>query len=354
MSWIGISTGRRAVVAPDAPGRGADPLLPTGTLTIELQVAADAGRRQTVIELDRHDGWQRRFRIVLDPEGGMFLEHRQGGAVVRTVLEFDRPERDATLRLTLGWHAPDRLGLLSAENLDSGDLVQTLFADPHPWPRDDISALIRAEGCRIDPSVTLIAVSDRVSPVGPCTGLAAGAAVTTPEGAVAVQNLRAGDTVLTPQNGFQSVRAVTGRVVPALGRFAPVRLRAPFFGLTRDLVSAPDHRLLVSGADAEYLFGADSVLVEARHLARMAAVPEAPRSPTIRYVQVLLDSHDCLSVGGAWAESLYLGHLADRPLRHATSVVAGLPAAKLPRHTRIASPQLCRYEAMVLVSAMCA
>ena len=355
MSWIGISTGRRAVLLPDTGVPEPAALLPTGTILIELQFNAEDGRRQTVIDLDRTTDWPRRFRVLLGAEGEMLVEYRQGSMISTFALQFPKPDHEANLRITLAWHAPERVGLMTLENLDTGQQRQSVFADPHPWPPDDFAALIRmGEDCTVDPSITLLACSDGVEPVGLNAGFAAGTLIDTAAGAKPAEALRRGDLVLTSERGWQPVRHVVSHDVPAYGRFAPVRLRAPFFGLKRDLTVAPDHRLMITGADAEYLFGTDAVLVEARHLARMASAPLRAGRKTVRYVQILLETHDCLSVAGAWGESLYIGDLADHPTRHAASALAGIATCDLPHHTRIASPQLRGYEAMVLVSALCA
>jgi hypothetical protein len=285
----------------------------------------------------------------------MLVEYRQDAQVTKARLRFAQPDRDANLRITLTWHAPRRIGLMTLENHDTGEQSQSVFADPHPWPLDDFAALIElGDNCSVCPTTTLLACSDAVEPVGLRTGFAAGTKIDTAAGPRAVERLRPGDVVQTSEHGMQPIRRTIIQEVPAFGRFAPVRLRAPFFGLQRDLTVAPEHRLLISGVDAEYLFGSDEVLVEARHLAQMAAGPRLKPSPTIRYVQVLLDAHVCLSVAGAWSESLYLGDLVDHPEKHAGSALAGIARRDLPRHHRVASPQLRGYEAMVLVSELCA
>ncbi|MCP3971442.1 MAG: hypothetical protein GY717_14210 [Rhodobacteraceae bacterium] len=355
MSWIAISDGRRVLLSPGCLPDVAAPLVATGSLVIEVGFSAENGTRQTVINLAREQLWPRRLRVTLGEAGDMLVEHRQGNTITNTILKFPQPDREATLRITVSWHSPGRLGLLTVENLDSGDLNQAVIEEPNPWPMDDIAALIRQDdGCTIDGSVALLAVSDRVEPVGLNAGFAAGTLIDTSTGPRPVEELRPGDVVMTADLGHQPIRGVVSHEVPAVGRFAPIELCAPFVGLRRDLTVAPDHRLLISGTDAEYLFGSDSVLVEARHLARLAARPRGEKTRTIRYVQVLLDAHMCLSVAGAYGESLFLGDLADRSLRHATSLVAETPADALPRHTRVASRELRSYEAMVLVSAMCA
>jgi len=71
-------------------------------------------------------------------------------------------------------------------------------------------------------------------------------------------------------------------------------------------------------------------------------------------VQVILGNHDCISASGTWVESLYLADPESRPKQLATTGLSGIPAHLLPRHRQIASPLLKSFEAVVLVSALCA
>ena len=353
MSWIAISDGRRVLRTPDVGD--VDRLLSVGTIISEVAFSAEDQTRQTVVRWSRDDKWQRDFHISLGPLGDILVEHRQAGAKSYAFMKFPKPDPGAELRITLSWHAPERLGLLTVENLATEDFTQKVYEKPHPWLKGDVAALIGNGTARqFDPSVTLFAVSDAIEPVGLARGFAAGTLVDTPNRQKPVEDLQAGDIVQTSEHGMQPIRRIASFEVPSAGRFAPIELTAPFFGLENDLSVAPNHRLLVSGADAEYLFGTDEVLVEAHYLARMAAPLEPSRPATIRYVHVLMDAHVCLSVGGAWGESLYLGNLADDPKRLRTSPLANVPPNELPRHTRIAGPQLKGYEAIVLVSALCA
>ena len=353
MSWIGISTGRRVLRAPAR----SDPneIITVGTVVLELPFQPKVGQTQTVFDLNPTLEWPRRIHMTLSAEGVVAVESRLGSAVRNTSVAIAKPDPDAELRITLSWHAPERLGLLTVENLDTKELVQKMFEHPLPWTQCDVFTLIEPNNdCYIDHSLGLIAVSDQIEPVGLSGGFGAGTMVDTDAGPVAVEDLRPGDIVQTSEHGMQPIRRITSYEVPSAGRFAPIELTAPFFGLDRDLIVARDHRLLVEGADAEYLFGTDEVLIAAHYLKRMAAPLMPTRPATVRYVQVLLDAHVCLSVGGAWGESLYVGDLRDNPARLATSTLAHVLPKDLPRHAAIAGPQLKGYEAIVLVSALCA
>ncbi len=353
MSWIAISDGRRPVVSPfvDAQAVG---LVPIGSLVIETLFTAQKTRPQIVLDFDHTDGWHRRFAVTIFADGEVLVEHRQGTSITFARLHLTRPMHDASLRLTYAWHAPDRHGILTVETLETGALDQAAFDDPQPMPLDDIAALINGQHVQIDSAVALLACSDEIESTGVSSGFEAGTLIDTAIGPRPIESLKPGDLVHTIERGLQPVRTVVSREVPAVGGFAPIHLRAPYFGLQQDMTVSPGHRVLIAGADAEYLFGADAVLVEARHLAKMASVPRQRGGETVRYVQLVMDCHDCISVAGTWGESLYLGENANHPARLAASALAGVPAHQLPRHQRIAGPLLKNYEAMVLVSAMCA
>jgi hypothetical protein len=355
LNWIAISDGRRAIRASRHAVSSDTELLSVGSLVVEFTFAPTLGHRHQIIAMDRHHGWTRKFSLSIGMAGDLQMRHQQGNVITGAQILGVRADPEDVLRLTLAWHAPQRLGFMVLENLTTGTLTQSVVDAPHPWSMDDVDALIGVNpDVRLDPSITMLAVSDRIEPVGLNGGLAAGTWVDTIDGPKSVEHLLPGDLVQTMGHGFQPLRFVMIREVPAFGSFAPIRLRAPFFGLDHDLVVSPEYRLLISGADAEYLFGTDSVLVEARYLATMAAYARVSKAATVKYVHLVLDAHVCLSMQGAWGESLYLGDLAEQPARHAISPLASVPRGNLPVHTFIDSPELRSYEAMVLVSALCA
>lgn len=352
MTWRAISDGRRCLRRPDL--RRGPALLPVGSLLLEIPLGSERTKDLTLVEMTREAGWHRHFAITLSPEGIVTVTHRQGDRQTRASVQKPRVMADETLRLSYCWDAPARRGVLIAENVASGAVTQQAFAGPQPLPLDDAAALCGGGAVHIDPSVTLAAVADKIVPIGPMPGFMAGTWVETAAGARPIEMLHPGDLVVTAENGLQPVRHVVSREVPALGQFRPVRLRAPFLGLRTDLNVAPHHRVLIDGSDAEYLFGTDTVLVEAGHLRPMIAPAIPAGTATVTYHQVLLDRHDCLHTAGAWSESLYVGRIAQNPARLIRSVLAPFADRKLPVHTEVAGPLLKPFEAMVLVSTLCA
>ncbi len=138
-------------------------------------------------------------------------------------------------------------------------------------------------------------------PVIPC--FAAGTAIDTATGAVAVEHIRPGDMVATLDHGLQPVRWVGKRRVAGRGPFAPVVIAAGALGNRRKLVVSPQHRILMSGWRAALHFGASGVLVAARHLVNGTTIRRAELS-RVTYVHMAFDRHEIVFSEGIASESL--------------------------------------------------
>lgn len=130
--------------------------------------------------------------------------------------------------------------------------------------------------------------------------------IATPEGPRPVEALAPGDMVLTRDNGPQPVRWAGRRAVGGRGDHAPVRFAPGAIGNDRELVVSPQHRVLVEGWRAELLFGADEVLVAARHLVNGDTIHRAPRDRT-DYIHILFDRHEIVTAEGVATESFHPG-----------------------------------------------
>ena len=141
----------------------------------------------------------------------------------------------------------------------------------------------------------------------PC--FAAGTLIVTAEGPKPVEEIRIGDKVLTRDDGFQPVRWAGRRVLDAgyLAQnpdFTSVLITAGALGNKlprRDLRVSPGHRMLLSGYQAEMMFGEREVLVAASDLVGQPGITYDP-SP-VTYVHVMFDSHQIIDSEGAWSES---------------------------------------------------
>jgi len=142
---------------------------------------------------------------------------------------------------------------------------------------------------------------------------AAGTRIETPFGLAPIERLEVGDLVMTMDNGPMPIRWIGTRKVPGRGRFAPVLIRAGALGNDRDLRVSPNHRMLVTGMLAELMFGAEEVLVPAKHLINHQTILPAPCA-WVTYVHFLLDGHQIVWGNGCASESLYPGQMAQDAL----------------------------------------
>lgn len=127
-----------------------------------------------------------------------------------------------------------------------------------------------------------------------------GTRIATPYGEVAVEDLRAGDMVLTLNKGRAPIRWIGRRVLDPLmmdrPRDAwPIRIRKG--ALTenvphRDLLVSPDHCMLVQ-----------DVLVPAKLLVNGTTIVQEERHEPFEYFHIELDSHDVLIAEGMLSES---------------------------------------------------
>lgn len=133
-----------------------------------------------------------------------------------------------------------------------------------------------------------------------------GTGITTDRGSIAIEDLAVGDHVLTADHGYQKIRWIGTRRVPAQGKLAPIVFAKGAIGNDRELAVSPQHRMLVSGPQATALFDAAELLVPAKALVNDSTI--RPREGGwVEYFHILLDAHEVVFANGAPAESLYLG-----------------------------------------------
>ena len=130
--------------------------------------------------------------------------------------------------------------------------------------------------------------------------------IATPNGAVPIQNLRAGDLVLTRDHGPQSVRWICCSLVPAVGRGCPVIMAPGSWGNRRQLSVSPDHRILLAGPRVELMYGTPEVLVAAKYLVGLPGITQRAGG-MVTYYHLLLDRHEILFAQDVLCESFYPG-----------------------------------------------
>jgi hypothetical protein len=132
------------------------------------------------------------------------------------------------------------------------------------------------------------------------TCFAAGTALDTPDGPVAVETLRAGDLVLTAAGQVRPIRWIGRRRLditrhPDPRKVRPIRILANALAdgsPRRDLLVSPDHALLLDG-----------MLIPARLLRNAATIRREERCSVVTYYHVELDTHDVVLAEGTAAES---------------------------------------------------
>ena len=366
MSWIALSDlsnpafNLRGIGVPRNAPRARGPMmqheiLPRGSLMIEFRANAEPDKPQSILNFRREYKWLREIRIALDAGGRITLEFLQGRARSQAVIDVTPPPRDTRCRLTYAWHAPQRVARLTVELIDEGRIFQTNAYDPVPIPAVDVKAIMRnGKATTVSKDVEFLAFSDEIEPIGFSNGIVGGTPVETTNGPVPVEKLRLGDMVVTATAGPQPVRWIGKRRVPALGGLRPVRVRAPFFGLSRDVLLAPAHRVRLGVAEAEYMLGEDEVLLAAGRLVDGRQALGEARQRLVTYHQILLDVHDCLLHDGLWAESMFVGTIARRPEMVKSTVLAEMPISAIPIHRSFAGTRLTDTESRNLVAALAA
>lgn len=141
-----------------------------------------------------------------------------------------------------------------------------------------------------------------------------GALIATPRGEVPVESLKAGDQVITRDNGIQTIRWVGAKklswqdlaVNPHL---KPILIRRGSLGNNlpeRDMMVSPNHRMLVANDRTALYFDEHEVLVAAKHLVAGKGVHEVDSMGTT-YLHFMFDRHEVVLANGAWTESFQPG-----------------------------------------------
>jgi hypothetical protein len=358
MTWIASAGHKEGRFSPNGLGidRRAAPqidmaenaILERGTLMLETRMSP-TGKPQILFGFDRVFPWSRAFSIQAIPGGGVSLVHSDHGEVCHAALRWRGTGRADVVRITFSWDAPSGWAQLSLERPEESTVISAQVNRLKPFYIKDLHDAILSKGDRTFSSdAVFIALSDEIEPVGPMPTLTLDTPIATPWGYKDLRNLARGDTVITETSGSVPILQRVTRTVPALGSFAPIRLRAPYFGLRQDVIVAPDQRLIIRGSDVEYMFGKEAVLVPARHLVNGFAARYEPTGSTVTYSHLLLAGHETLLVAGSSFESLYIGRIRRKPDQLHASSLASFERNGLPEHGKPVFPILKAFEAITL------
>lgn len=352
MSWrlLRASDGIAHQVGPDHVSSS----LGWGTLVMEISLAALSRRQRPLIRLSPRQEPARIFSIEVTDDGRLHILRRHGSEVSHLSVGLGREPSVGVLRLSYHWDEHRRSSLLTAENLTKGTIRQQEGAHALPLLPEEVSALFEpSKGSLIHPAIDWIGLADHWQTVGPTPGLAPETLVDTIRGAVPVAAIRPGDLVMTADHGPLPVLWQGKVSLPTLGQFRPVRILAPYFGLEEDMVLLPGQRIALSGAEVEYQFGEEEVLIEARHLANGQTAIWEPEAQITPCHGLLFDRHALVRAGGIWTESLYLGRIArTTDLACATAPGALAETGRLPIHAAPVRRELKDYEALALMLSL--
>lgn len=139
-----------------------------------------------------------------------------------------------------------------------------------------------------------------------CVSFSRGTRITEPSGAlVKIEDLRAGDKVMTRDAGPQQIRWIGRTTVRATGDFAPIVITAGALNNEHDLVVSPDHRLFIYQREDRIGAGRAEVLVKARHLVDGDRI-YVQEGGFVDYFQLLFDKHHIIYAEGIAAETLLI------------------------------------------------
>lgn len=139
----------------------------------------------------------------------------------------------------------------------------------------------------------------------PC--FVAGTRIETGDGTIAVEDLQAGTLVQTRDNGLQPLRWVGKTVRRAEGKSAPIAFSAGAIGDHDAIELSPNHRVLVTSARAEMMFGQPEVLVKAKDLVNDSTIRPRVDGKQVTYVHLLFDEHEIVVGNGMESESYHPG-----------------------------------------------
>lgn len=358
LNWIATRTSDEGAFHPkglgctDPVGSVGPELLPRGSILLEV-ATRPLSHPVNLVRFSTLNPWPFHLKICLEPNGDIRLMIKQGERILQTTLQTNLGGKIETAHIAFIWDAPKRRGRLSVYVPSSGHLWQTDVNAPIPLSLRDMQRLALETGSTLlDPHVAFIAIADAPCPLGPPPGLAETSAIETPTGPVLMRDLKAGDLVMAEGRGPVRALWVGKMSLPTLGRFAPMVLRQPYMGLWEDLVLGMDQRVCLTGSEVEYLFGEERVTTAVRHLEiRNCAVPLKRAPAVLTYYQVLLETHEIITVNGALIESFDASAVLATPGALATSVLADMDPAHVPRTLGLAAPVLQRFEALTLTGA---
>ena len=161
-----------------------------------------------------------------------------------------------------------------------------------------------------------VLIDDTATPVAPVC-FTRGTLIKTDQGERPIEDLLAGDMVLTMDHGYQPIRWIGSSKRAAIGDLAPILIRKGALGNDRDLRVSPQHRMLLQGWQAEMLFGEVEVLATAKSLLNDHSILR-DEGGAVEYFHMLFDTHEIIYAEGCPSESFHPGKQGWKALDQAT------------------------------------
>ncbi len=318
VDWIALSDLMPAITG--------DAVLSDGLLVAE--VSLPLASTAVLIDWQEDAPAKRTFSIFFDQMTGIVILHREGNAVRRHVLPGPMPFAIGTARIVYGWNRRSGKWTLTYGRIGMGEERHAAGINPIALSMRELAALCQSDGAGSrHPALLWFGVTQGKSPPERAPWLGLRTPIETARGPVAAGLLRVGDLVHTADSGLQPILRLDRMRLPSRGTFAPVILRAPFLGQSTDMLVSADQLITLAGAEVEYMFSVEEVLVRASALA----------NGTIARSDNLQSSTDCIAIDLGLPELLRADGL--KLLSHG---FAGTPPLKV----------LLPYEAQQLVSLM--
>ena len=137
-----------------------------------------------------------------------------------------------------------------------------------------------------------------------------GTLIETPSGHRLIEELQAGDLVMTMDDGPQPLLMVSSEKFDAEGLNAPVRICKGALGNAREILVSQQHRMLITGWRAELLFGEPEVLVAAKHLVNGDTI-YIQNGGAVEYFHLLFEDHQIVWAEDVPSESYHPAHFAE-------------------------------------------
>lgn len=289
-TWIGLS--HKGLLRPqNLTGDQLD----RGCFVIEFRLPL--AKEQILVNYQGQTGFPNSFALFFDPKVGLTMIHRSRGKFARHTIDGPLPHGVGTARATFVFDSVAQTWdmtyqILNMENSQRSS--QGSYALPFGFADlDQICTTQKRSDAVLWFGFCRATELPKTGPwIGPRT------MIETSLGMVAAGNLRSGDVIMTPDHGPLPLLSARRIDLPARGSFAPILLRAPFFGTGQDLLVSAEQNLLIDSGEVEYLFGTDAVLVAAKEVIDGRTALADDRRTVTSVIRLDLGRSALIDVGG--------------------------------------------------------